>query len=262
MSTTSVPMPSALDAQINNIRNNIPPQFRQACCPDSMSTFLRNVLFTMGILNVLFLMTSLLVAGVRFMGLSIMFIAFISCTHIIVLTLVLGNHIADTMSRLNLVPLANTLRSTSSRYATDLYMHGTLFGSTAIMAILLHITSSYFGELANCVADNAASSISSGQHNLTGGYASHVVNTNTYNIDNYNPYNSCGSSGPVGFISFITGLLFWFNSILSIALYARRDEILSGGGGGSQQYDEIGSGDGTTFAGDFPSSQGMRTMQV
>jgi len=207
-------------------------------------------------------MTSLLVAGVRFMGLSIMFIAFISCTHIIVLTLVLGNHIADTLSRLNLVPMANTLRSTSSRFATDLYMHGTLFGSTAVMAILLHITSSYFGELANCVADNAASSISSGQHNLTGGYASHVVNSNTYNIDDYNPYNSCGSSGPVGFISFITGLLFWFNSILSIALYARRDEILSGGGGGgSQQYDEIGSGDGT-FSGDFPSSQGMRTMQV
>ena len=200
--------------------------------------------------------------GVKFMGLSILLIAFVSCIHVTCLTLVLGNHVADTISGLGLLPLANTLRNTSSRYGTDAYMHGAMFGSTLLMALLLHVTSSYYGGLAECVTANAATAWK-GQQHLTGGYADSVTHNNNSSSSiehHFDPYTACGASGPVGFVSFLSGLLFWANAVFSVTLYSKREELLSGMSSTMNHYDEIGGG----FAGDFPpgSSQGMRTMQV
>lgn len=255
---------NALDAHINNIRANIPPSIKNACCPDSTSTFLRNILLTLGILNVLLALTSLFVIGVKFMGLSILLIAFVSCIHVTCLTLVLGNHVADTISGLGLLPLANTLRNTSSRYGTDAYMHGAMFGSTLLMALLFHVISSYYGGLAECVTANAATAWKGQQQqHLTGGYgdsSTHNNNSSSSIEHHFDPYSACGASGPVGFVSFLSGLLFWANAVFSVTLYTKREELLSGMSLGRNDYDEIGGG----FAGDFPpgSSQGMRTMQV
>ena len=67
--------------------------------------------------------------------------------------------------------------------------------------------------------------------------------------------------GQLDYISFLSGMLFWLNSMLAVTLYTKRDELLSGGAASGGQYEEI-DPNGVGFAGDFPSSQGMRTMQV
>ncbi|KAL7539374.1 hypothetical protein ACHAXR_009223 [Thalassiosira sp. AJA248-18] len=128
-----------------------------------------------------------------------------------------------------------------------------------MLALLMRVVSSYDGGLSQCVA-NAASSAST-SHNLAGGYANiHGKSNSDSHHAVFDPFTACGASGPVGFVSFISGLLFWFNIVLAMVLYSKREEILSGGS--SSQYDEIGVND-HGFAGDFPSSSGgIRTMHV
>mmetsp|Transcript_14425 Transcript_14425/g.23554 ORF Transcript_14425/g.23554 Transcript_14425/m.23554 type:complete len:269 (+) Transcript_14425:206-1012(+) len=252
---------SALDGHLNNIRSNIPPSIRAACFPDSTSTFLRNLLLAMGTLNVFLFLGSLLTVGVRFMGgFTMIFISMASCIHLSCIGMVLGKHIAsETMMGGR---LAHTLRNTSARYGSDVFVLGALFGSTLVMATLMRFVSTYYGGVSACVA-NAVSASASIHGNLTGGYA-----TNDKHNDSSSSYNddACGASGPVGFVSFLSGLLFWLNAVLASVLFTKRDELLSGDVGPSNQYDEIGvdhDGDGRGFAGDFPSSStGMRTMNV
>lgn len=173
------------------------------------------------------------------------------------------------------------------------YAHGAMVGSALMMALLMHVVSSYYGGVAECVANAAhkassSSSSGSGHHDLTGGYANMhddgtgSSNSNTSSSSSSYPYGNCGASGPVGFVSFLAGLLFWLNAVLAGTLHVKRDELLSGSGGGdgdsgggyggssySNQYDEIGivdvDNDGDAgFAGDFPpaSATGMTTMHV
>mmetsp|Transcript_27728 Transcript_27728/g.58590 ORF Transcript_27728/g.58590 Transcript_27728/m.58590 type:complete len:288 (-) Transcript_27728:236-1099(-) len=272
---------SAMDAHFNNFRNSLPPSLRNIplCCPENTSTLLRNIIVSSGILHGFLLLSSLFVAGSRFMGFSIFTIAIISSLHFVCTTLVFGDHVLDALAGILSnssagMRMANTLRNTSTRYGTDMYMHGTLFGSACILAILMHVLHSYYGGLAECVTNAASSRMNNnGANNLTGGYANmHENDPNTYNMNGgyVDPYTLCGSSGPVGFVSFITGLLFWIDMVLAVTLYTRRHELLNGGGGGgvsSSQYDEIGvqSGSGGVggFDGDFPSSsEGMQTMNV
>lgn len=138
-----------------------------------------------------------------------------------------------------------------------------------MMGLLMHVVSSYYDGLSNCVASTTANANSNAASatNLTGGYANmHTSNGHhTTSASSIDPYATCGASGPVGFVSFISWWLVWFNVILGMTLFTKRDEILSGvGGGGSGQYDEIDGGSGG-FDGDFPSSSGgggMRTMHV
>ena len=219
-------------------------------------------------LNGFFVLSSLFVIGVRFMGLSILWVSISSSIHIAYSTMIFGNHVADTISRIGLVPLANTLRNASARYnqpGRDVFNLGAMFGSTLIMAVLLHAVSSYYGGLADCVTANAAAASRGGgqHHSLSGGYddthnSSTAGGSSSYRV--FEPYETCGSSGPVGVISFLSGILFWLNSMLAVTLYTKRDELLSGGASVGQ-YEEI-DPNGVGFAGDFPSSQGMRTMQV
>lgn len=134
-----------------------------------------------------------------------------------------------------------------------------------MMAMLMHVVSSYCGGMSECVTNAAASASSSSAHNLTGGYANDGNNGSSHSgatTTLFDPFITCGASGPVGFVSFLSGLLFWLNVVLAAVLYTKREAILSGDVGSSNQYDEIGGDDGRGFAGDFPSSTGMRTMHV
>ena len=178
----------------------------------------------------------------------------------------------------------------SSKYGNNVYAHGVLFGSTLMMGLIMHVMSSYYGGVSRCVTKSHAAWINGdGGHALTGGYSnddddsissSSTTTTQSATSANFDPWGNCGASGPVGFISLLTGLLFWFDVILALALYIKREELLSGeggvvGGGGSNQYEEIRDVDdddgsnirdgGGGFAGDFPSmsaAAGMRTMHV
>ena len=213
----------------------------------------------------------------------------------------LGNHIlATTMSGMPILfiggrgstpsgRLANLLHHTSSKYGNNVYAHGVLFGSTLTMGLIMHVMSSYYGGVSRCVTKSHAAWINGGDaHTLTGGYSnddndsisSSSTTTQSATSTNFDPWGNCGASGPVGFISLLTGLLFWFDVILALALYIKREELLSGEGGvvggeGSNQYEEIRGVDdddgsnrrdgGGGFAGDFPSmsaAAGMRTMHV
>ena len=78
-------------------------------------------------------------------------------------------------------------------------------------------------------------------------------------IDNVN-HLICGAYGPVGFVSFLSGILYWLNLSLAIALYVKRTELSGGGSSLTMQaeYEEIHS--------DFNLMEeevnGMRVMQV
>ena len=221
----------------------------------------------------------------------------------------LGNHVlATTMSGMPILfvggrglsppsgRLANILHRMSSKYGNNVYAHGVLFGSTLMMGLVMHVMSSYYGGVSRCVTKSHAAWIDgedSGHASLTGGYdanddddsissSSTTTTQSTATSANFDPWGNCGASGPVGFISLLTGLLFWFDVILALVLYIKREELLSGegygvvGSGGSNQYEEIRGVDdddgssnlrdgGGGFAGDFPSmsaAAGMRTMHV
>ena len=247
----------------------------------------------MGILNACLLLGSLCSVGVRYIGFTVLLVAVGSCGHVIGLGLIFGSHVllaanngsggpsnnSDIMysssSMVCFNRVTNLMRNASARYGTDVYIHGFAFGVTLMMAMLMHIISLYYGGLSSCVASAASSALSSASasssnNNLTGGYSSHNMqqdisnghHTNTMGAAAFDPYNTCGASGPVGFVSFISGLLFWFNSVLTVVLYAKREEIAMGGSaGGAGQYDEIGASaeqqQQRGFAGDFP-----QTMNV
>jgi len=292
---------SAVDAHLANIRSRLPPPIRSACLPDSASTLLRNLLLSSIVLNLCLVLTSPFASGARFMGSSILLISVASLFHAFVLVAVLGNYtgVADALggSRggVNFTRLANTIRGMSSRFGTDPYVHGALFGSTLLMATMMRVTSSYYGEVSNCivVAAAAAGDAATKSH-LTGGYANNNMsnhdNDNGGDVDNNNHQQiqysatsmaiaACGTAvASAGIVSFLCGLLFWANATLAATLYVKRGELLSVGDGSSSstssssfsnngQYDEIGmgrpeTGGGGGFAGDFPSSQGMTTMNV
>eukprot|EP00571_Detonula_confervacea_P003707 CAMPEP_0172319218 /NCGR_PEP_ID=MMETSP1058-20130122/37097_1 /TAXON_ID=83371 /ORGANISM="Detonula confervacea, Strain CCMP 353" /LENGTH=308 /DNA_ID=CAMNT_0013034217 /DNA_START=118 /DNA_END=1044 /DNA_ORIENTATION=- len=288
---------SAIDVHLHNLQSNIPPNLRSLCFPHSTSAFLRNMILTNATLNLLLFPSSLLSIGVRYMGFDIVLISFTSCFHMAIICMVLGNHIADTVSSSsftllgnnnnnNLGPrLANTLRNTSLRYGSNVFLYGALFGSTVVMAMLMHVVHVYYGGIADCVVTNAANAASnsrsgSGAFHLTGGYANDDHSSNTSGstmaaaTTAFDPFTICGASGPVKLVSFLSSLLVWSNAILAVTLYAKREELLSGGGGGagsfssSNQYDEIGGvatqpPNGGGFAGDFPpEQQDIRTTQV
>ncbi|KAL9188918.1 hypothetical protein ACHAXT_011408 [Thalassiosira profunda] len=254
---------SALGAHLNNIRGNLPPQIRSACLPDSVSAFLRNVLFASTVLNGFLFISSILAAGSRFMGLSVVLVSLASCTHLLFAGAVLGGHVADSVSTLGSMRLANTLRNGAARFGIDPYAHGALFGSTLALAAMLRVISSYYGGVARCVTNMASASVTN--HNVTGGYKTFHDNMRGLSSSSFDPYGACGASGPVGFVSFLSGLLFWLDAALAVALHSKREEILSGVGGAGQMYDEIGvvpeDGSGG-FAGDFPAAGGPRTMNV
>lgn len=253
---------SALGAHLNNIRNKIPPSIR-AACPNSTSTLLHNTILTMGVLNAFLLLGSIFTVNVRFLGYSMLLLSLASCVHVACVGMVLGVHIAETVGSLGGLGgrLAYLLSNTSTRYGGDSYAHGTMFGSTLMMVLLMHVASSYYKGVSACVATLAAPGAAVVQ-NVTGGYASagghHVSDA----------FAACGASGPVGFVAFFSGSLCWINTGLALVLYLRKNEIISGAAPGStnqQEYDEIGVENDFSpidSSGDFSSSAAVRTVHV
>ncbi|KAL7548348.1 hypothetical protein ACHAWF_011634 [Thalassiosira exigua] len=250
---------SALGAHVQRIQSSVPPTIRSACFPESTSALLRNIFLAMAVLNGFLLLGSLFSMGSRFAGSTVLLASAMSVAHVWCAGLVLGGHLADAMASAggSLGRLAEALRGASARYGRDAYAHGALLGSTVAMALAMRMIASYYGGMSGCVGNAAASA--SAAHNLTGGYANmHRGGSH----GSFEPYAACGASGPVGFVSFLSGLLFWLDLALAAVLYSKREELLSGEGSYSSQYDEIGGSDGGGFDGDFPNAAGPRTMHV
>lgn len=251
---TNLDTNSALEAHINNIRSKTPSFCRTACFPDSTSTLLRNTILAMGVLNIFLLLGSLSTVGVRFVGYSMLLLSLASCAQISFIGMVLGIHIAETVGSLGSLgaQLAHVLRNTSTRYKDDVYVHGTLLGSTLIMTILMQFVSSYYKGVSACVASLSAPQES--VHNFTRDASIEEQKIN-------DPYASCGASGPVGLVAFFSGSLFWVNAGFAVVLYVKRGEIISGVApisSSQHDYDEIGVEN--DFSGDFPSA--AATMHV
>ena len=138
------------------------------------------------------------------------------------------------------------LQQLSAR-TTSVFAHGTAFGSTALMALLMHVVWAYYARVNDCVVNldtrlEHAYNITRSHHHYNGQQQQHTPSYAT--IDNVN-HLICGAYGPVGFVSFLSGLLYWLNLSLAIALYVKRTELSSSGGTGGgimplqSEYEEI-----------------------
>jgi len=168
-------------------------------------------------------------------------VSIFSLLHISYIAILLGNHLVQ-----GIIPQNNNhiiepngvidqLQQLSQRFSS-VFAHGTAFGSTALMALLMHVVWAYYARVNDCVVNldtriEHAYNVNHAQHNTP----------STRAIDNVN-HLICGAYGPVGFVSFLSGLLYWLNLSLAIALYVKRTE-LSGGGGHhvplQSEYEEI-----------------------
>ena len=194
--------------------------------------------------------------GTRILGFTAFLMACISCGHAVIVAMVLGGHVVESNSGAG--QIASLLRTASARYEMDVYAHGFLLGSTFCMSFMMHLLSTFFGGVSDCI-DQTKQSVSS-EYNLTGGYANmhsqHALQQQS------NVYLACGSSGPVSFVAFISGLLFWVNATLTFVLFTKRSNLINGtveNAAGGGQYDEIGGG---SFQGDFPGNGQQRVMHV
>lgn len=134
-----------------------------------------------------------------------------------------------------------TSLSQLSIYATQPFMLGALFGSTLVMALLMHILSNFFGDLSSCVG--AAAALAS------------KVDSETASIE------ECGSHGAAAGVWFFAGFLFWLDISLAGVLFVKRDELLADAQ--SNAYQDIDSPrDAGTFQGDFPNGATAMTMHV
>ena len=138
------------------------------------------------------------------------------------------------------------LQQLSAR-TTSVFAHGTAFGSTALMALLMHVVWAYYARVNDCVVNldtrlEHAYNITRSHHHHYNGQQQSQQHTPSYaTIDNVN-HLICGAYGPVGFVSFLSGLLYWLNLSLAIALYVKRTELSSAGAGImplQSEYEEI-----------------------
>lgn len=94
------------------------------------------------------------------------------------------------------------------------------------MALLMHVVWAYYARVNDCVVNldariEHAYNITRHHHHV----GQHGTTTPSYAaIDNVN-HLICGAYGPVGFVSFLSGLLYWLNLSLAIALYVKRTEL-------------------------------------
>jgi len=243
---------AAIGAHVNNLRAAIPPQLRTICFPESLSAFLRNTIVSIALLDILLFMSTFFTWSSRYLGSTTMMVSIFSLLHISYITILLGNHLAHGIPPHQIQPngLVDQLKQLSARY-TSVFAHGTAFGSTALMAVLMHVVWAYFARVSDCVINLDARLEHA--YNIT----RHHGHSHSYSaIDNVN-HLICGAYGPVGLVSFLSGLLYWLNLSLAIALYIKRTE-LSGGGMMQTDYEAIDS-DLNLREDEF---NGMRVMHV
>ena len=247
---------AAIGAQLSNLRAAIPPPLRTICFPDNLSIFLRNTITAIGVLNICLFFAAILTWPSRYLGRTTMMVSVVSIAHITYVSIILGNHLVHGIPphQIQVGGFVDQLKSMSARYQS-VFAHGTAFGSTAFMALLMHVVWAYFARVNDCVVnlDNRI------QHayNVT----RHVSPTHTA-IDNVN-HLICGAYGPVGFVSFISGILYWLNLSLAIALYVERRKLFGDNNVDAMhgQYEEIHS-DLNLSEEEVNNDNGMRVMQV
>lgn len=244
---------AAIGAQLSNLRAAIPPPLRTICFPDNLSIFLRNTMTAIGVLNICLFFAAILTWPSRYLGSTTMMVSVVSIAHITYVSIILGNHLVHGIPphQIQVGGIVDQLKSMSARYQS-VFAHGTAFGSTAFMALLMHVVWAYFARVNDCVVnlDNRI------QHayNVT----RHVSPTHTA-IDNVN-HLICGAYGPVGFVSFISGILYWLNLSLAIALYVERRKLFGDNVDAMHgQYEEIHS---DLNLSEEEVNNGMRVMQV
>mmetsp|Transcript_30535 Transcript_30535/g.45860 ORF Transcript_30535/g.45860 Transcript_30535/m.45860 type:complete len:261 (-) Transcript_30535:90-872(-) len=228
---------AALGAYTNNLRAAMPPPLRSIFFPESLSSFLRNTILAIALLDVLLFMSTFFTWSSRYLGTTTMMVSVFSLLHISYIAILLGNHLVQGIPPHQIEPngVIDQLQQLSAR-ATSVFAHGTAFGSTALMALLMHVVWAYYARVNDCVLnldarlEHAYNITHNGHHGHTPSYSA---------IDNVN-HLICGAYGPVGFVSFLSGILYWLNLSLAIALYVKRTE-LSGGGSLTMQaeYEEI-----------------------
>lgn len=224
---------AALNAHANNFRAAIPPPLRSLCFPESLSSFLRNTIFAIALLDVLFFMSTFFTWSSRYLGTTTMMVSVFSLLHISYIAILLGNHLVQGIPPHQIEPngVIEQLKHLSAR-ATSVFAHGTAFGSTALMALLMHVVWAYYARVNDCVVNLDARLEHA--YNISRHSHSHSYSA----IDNVN-HLICGAYGPVGFVSFVSGILYWLNLSLAIALYVRRTELSGGGRMMHAEYEEI-----------------------
>jgi hypothetical protein len=252
---------AAIGAHVTNLRAAIPPPLRSICFPESLSAFLRNTIISIGLLDILFFMSSFFTWNSRYLGSTTMMVSLFSLLHISYITILLGNHLVRGIPPQQIYPngLLDQLNQLSARH-TSVFAHGTAFGSTALMALLMHVVWAYFARVSDCVI-NLDSRLERAYNITHGGHHNgHTTTTPSYSaIDNVN-HLICGAYGPVGLVSFLSGILYWLNLSLAIALYVKRTELSGGGIMMQAEYEEIDS-DLNLREEDFNNGI-MRVMQV
>ena len=161
-----------------------------------------------------------------------MMVSVISLLHISYLIILLGNHLVQGIPQNQIEPngVIDQLKNLSAR-TTSAFAHGNAFGSTALMALLMHVVWAYYARVNDCVINLDA--------RLEHAYnISHHSHRHSHSIDNVN-HLICGAYGPVGFVSFVSGILCWLNLALAVALYTRRRELSGDCGMLQAEYEEI-----------------------
>ncbi len=248
---------AALGSYANNLRSAIPPPLRSICFPESLSSFLRNTILAIALLDVLFFMSTFFTWSSRYLGTTTMMVSIFSLLHVSYIAILLGNHLVQGIPQQHIQPnsVIDQLQQLSAR-TTSVFAHGTAFGSTALMALLMHVVWAYYARVNDCVVNLDARLEHA--YNITRAHHHIGQHTPSYSaIDNVN-HLICGAYGPVGFVSFLSGILYWLNLSLAIALYVKRTELSGGGRPWQDDYEEISS----DLNLNEEEVNGMRVMQV
>ncbi len=145
---------AAIGAQLSNLRAAIPPPLRTICFPDNLSIFLRNTIIAIGVLNICLFFAAILTWPSRYLGSTTMMVSVVSMAHITYVSIILGNHLVHGISphQIQVGGFVDQLKSMSARYQS-VFAHGTAFGSTAFMALLMHVVWAYFARVNDCVVN-------------------------------------------------------------------------------------------------------------
>jgi hypothetical protein len=223
---------AAIGAHVSNVRAALPPWLQSICFPESLSAFLRNIIISIALLDVLLLMSTSFTWSSRYLGSTTVMVSVLSLLHISYITILMGNHLVQGIPPHHIQPngLVDQLKDLNARY-TSVFAHGTAFGSTALMAVLMHVVWAYFKRVNDCVINLDARLEHAYNISHQQGYSA---------IDNVN-HLICGAYGPVGLVSSLSGILYWLNLSLAIALYVKRRELSGDGGMMQAEYEEIDS---------------------
>lgn len=185
---------TAIGGHLSNLRVAVPPPLRSICFPESLSVFLRNTILSVAFFDTLLFLSSFMTWSSRYLGSTTMLVSAFSLVHLSCVVILLGNHLVRDIPPHQIPPngFVDQLKIMSARYNSP-FAHGTAFGSTALMALLMHVVWAYFARVSDCVInlDNQiehAYNITRQQH-----YGNSSAQTA---IDNVN-HLICGAYGPV-----------------------------------------------------------------